>query len=99
MKQGRGMLTDRIKEKSKELLGYEISTPELRLMAYTQYCVMNSEGYDRAKVNDADREVMSLWENKKFIKRNAFFDLEVTHEFWTAMNEILYLGYVDIDKD
>ena len=38
MKQLRGQLTDRIKEKSKELLGYEIDTRELRLMPLHSIC-------------------------------------------------------------
>ncbi len=38
MEQKRGQLTDRIKERSKELLGYEMDVKELRLMVYIQYC-------------------------------------------------------------
>ena len=37
----RGMITDEIKQKSIELLGYEVSQQELRLIPYVMYCLVN----------------------------------------------------------
>ena len=39
----RGQITDEIKAKSKELLGYEIDQKELRLMPYVQLSIFSSK--------------------------------------------------------
>ena len=46
MKQGRGQLTERIKERSEELFGYEISTLELRLFPYLNHTMLNNQKVD-----------------------------------------------------
>lgn len=98
MKQQRGQLTDRIKEKSKELMGREIDTIELRLMVYVQYVMCNERRIKRECINDADRKILEKWEEDGYIERNAFFSLEVTKEFWDIICEIIYLGYVDLSE-
>lgn len=94
-RQGRGQLTDRIKTKSVELMGYEISVRELRLMPYIQNCVMNSINIDPAAINAEEREILSLWRGKRYITGGAS-GLKITKEFWDIINEILFLGYVDL---
>lgn len=94
-RQGRGQLTDRIKTKSVELMGYEISVRELRLMPYIQNCVMNSKNIDPAHINAEEREILSLWRGKKYITGGAS-GLKITKEFWDIISEILFLGYVDL---
>lgn len=94
--QRRGQLTERIKKKSVELLGYEISLRELRLMPYVQYCVMNSQNLDPNKVNQEERDILSKWRKAKYISGGAV-DLEVSKKFWDVMSEILWLGYVDLN--
>ncbi|NJO88901.1 MAG: hypothetical protein HC831_08050 [Chloroflexia bacterium] len=103
--QGRGQLTDRIKEKSRELLGYEISVGELRLLAYLQYELVNSKNPNN--VNSEEKEMLASWRKKGFIldgiteggrvmtSRDSKF--KVSKDFWNAIVEILWLGYVDID--
>jgi len=94
--QNRGQLTQRIKDKSKELLGYEISMRELRLMAYVHYIMANSRHTERSAINDEEREIFEQWQDKGFCDRNANFSLTVTHKFWVALSEIIWLGYVDL---
>ena len=65
--QKRGQLTQRIKEKSKELLGYEITQTELRLMAYAQYTLVNSQRIKREHTNEEDREILASWVEKGFV--------------------------------
>lgn len=98
MRQGRGQLTDRIKEKSKELMGYEISMRELRLMPYVQYCLLNSENINPRKVNQEEREILSRWRKAGYIEGGAS-GFGVTKEFWDIMSEILFLGYVDLFEE
>ena len=61
MAQNRGQLTPRIKEKSKELLGYEMDRTELRLMAYLQYVMVNEQKIDPQRCNEDDRVILKKW--------------------------------------
>jgi len=90
---GRGIVTPQIESMSKDLLGVDINTTQLRLMPYVQYCVMNDQNIRPDRVNQADREVLSEWRQLGFIEGGAS-GLKVSKEFWDAMHEILWLGYV-----
>lgn len=91
----RGGLTKRIKDKSKELLGYEISQTELRLMPYVQYVMVNDQKISRRHCNQDDREVLQKWREAGHIEGGAS-GLQITEEFWNIICEIIRLGYVDL---
>ncbi len=93
---GRGALTQKIKDYSKKVLGYEIDTVELRLMAYVQYVMVNEQRIDISKVNQEDREILSKWRKAGHIEGGAS-GLEITKEFWDIICEIIFMGYVDHD--
>lgn len=95
--QNRGQLTDRIKKRSFELLGYEIDRTELRLMPYIMYVMQNEQRIDIPKVNQADREILSKWRKAEHMEGGAS-GLSITKEFWDILCEITFLGYVDIDQ-
>lgn len=95
--QKRGMLTDRIKVKSRELIGREISSTELRLIPYIQYVMVNDHKIDPRKINQEELEIMSLWRNAGYLE-GGLSEMGITREFWDFMNEILFLGYVDVDE-
>lgn len=95
MEQLRGQLTSRIKEKSKELFGYEISQVELRLIPYLQYVMINSQKLDINKISPEERKIISKWRAAGYIDGGAS-GMRITKEFWNIMNEILFLGYVDL---
>ena len=105
--QKRGQLTDRIKVRSAELLGYEISRTELRLMAYAQYTLVNDQRLKPEHTNEDNREVLAKWVDKGFVIEGVSARLgrpamsegvkfKVTKHFWDSMLEILWLGYVDL---
>jgi hypothetical protein len=94
-KQGRGQLTDRIKAKSAELLGYEITQQELRLMPYLQYCMVNSQVVDPNKISSEERAIMSKWREAGHITGGAS-GLGMTKQFWDIICELICLGYVDL---
>ena len=94
--QKRGQLTDRIKKKSKELLGYEIDQTELRLMPYIQYVMVNEQRLDPNKMNWEDRNIFQKWK-KAGHAEGGMTGLTITPEFWRIICEIIMLGYVDID--
>ena len=93
---GRGQLTEAVKAKSKELLGYEIGVTELRLMPYVQYVMMNEQRIDPNKCNGDDREILSKWRKAGHIEGGAS-GLAITREFWDILCEILFMSYVDYD--
>ena len=92
--QKRGQLTDRIKEKSIELLGYEITQTELRLMVYMQYVMVNEQRIERNRVNNEELDIILKWSEMGYVK--DYFKLSITKEFWNIICEIIYLGYVDL---
>ena len=94
MEQKRGQLTDRIKQKSKELLKYEITTTELRLMPYIQFTMVNNQKIEPIKINEEERKILSKWRELGYIEGGAS-GLSITKEFWDIINEIIFLGYVD----
>lgn len=96
-KQTRGKLTQRIKDKSKELLGYEISQTELRLMPYIQYVMVNEQRISMNKINQEEREILSKWKEAGHIEGGAS-GMRITLEFWNILCEIIMLGYVDLDE-
>lgn len=95
MVQKRGQLTDRIKIKSKELLGYEITQLELRLMPYIQYQMINSQVINPNNVNSDERNILSKWRKQNHIEGGSS-GMCITKEFWDIISEILFLGYVDL---
>ena len=96
--QKRGTLTERIKKKSFEILGYEISQTELRLMVYAQYVMTNEQKLDPNKVSEEERDILSGWRKKEYMEGGAS-GMTITKEFWGAMCELIFLGYVDLDQD
>lgn len=89
----RGMLTEEIKQKSQELLGYEITQEELRLMPYVLYCALNDQDIDPKKVNAEERKILMQWKEKGFIA-DPVSNLTISKDFYDAANEMLWLGYV-----
>lgn len=90
----RGQLTDEIKKKSKELLGYEINIEELRLIPYMHYTIVNSQRLNINQISQEERNILKKWEEAKHIK-NSISKLSVTKKFWNIMNEILWLSYAN----
>ena len=95
MKQERGQLTDRIKEKSEKLLGYEITVKELRLMPYLQYVMANEQVIKMESVNTEERKILSKWRESGHIEGRAS-GLLITKAFWNIMCELIFLGYGDL---
>jgi len=96
MEQRRGRISDRIKQRSLDLLGYEISQVELRLMPYILNVMMNDQRIDPRKINHEERGILSKWRKAGYLAGGMSL-MEVTKEFWDILCEIAFLGYVDID--
>ena len=96
--QKRGMLTKRIRETSKKFMGREIDQVELRLMPYILTVMMNEQRIDIAKINQAERDILSTWREAGYIEGGAG-GLNITEEFWGILCDIVRLGYVDLDAE
>lgn len=95
--QKRGQLTERIKQKSVELFGYEISQKELRLMPYILYEAQNNKRANN--VNEEEQKILSSWIDKGFLLITGFGNiLSVSEEFWNKAHQIIFLGYVDLTE-
>jgi len=94
--QGRGQLTQRIKDKSKELLGYEIDVIELRLFPYINFVMTNDQRIDPNKISPDERKILKKWKDAGYIE-GGVSGLRISREFWDILCEIVFLGYVDID--
>jgi len=95
IEQKRGQLTDRIREKSNELLGYKITQQELRLLPYLQYVMVNEQRIDPNRINADERKILSKWREAGHIEGGAS-GLAMTKEFWDIITELIFLGYVDL---
>lgn len=97
IEQKRGQITDRIKEKSKELLGYEISQTELRLLPYLQYVMVNHQRINPGQINQEEKEILSKLRKAGHIEGGAS-GMRITKEFWNIITELIFLGYVDLTE-
>jgi hypothetical protein len=95
-KQKRGILTQRIKDKSIELLGYEISQKELRLMVHINYLITNNQKLEFIKLDLQEQHILDRWHITNLLT-GTIEKLVISKYFWDAISEILWLGYVDID--
>lgn len=90
------MITQRIKAKSKELLGYEISQEELRLMVYILDVMMNSQRLNISVLTADERPILTKWREAKYVDGGAS-GMNISKKFWDAVCGITFLGYVDIN--
>jgi len=95
--QKRGQLTERIKAKSVELFGYEISQKELRLMPYILYEAQNNKKANN--VNEEEQKVLSSWIDRGFLLITGLGNiLSMSEDFWNKAHQIIFLGYVDLSE-
>ena len=96
--QKRGMLTERVKAKTKELFGYEFTIKELRLLPYLQYVMMNTQILEPKHIDCEERKILSKWRKAGYVEGGAS-GMAITKEFWDKMNAVLWLGYVDLGEE
>ena len=99
MKAGRGILTDKIKEKAEKYLGREFTQKELRLYPYMQYCFMNEGRIDRQHTNTEERDILQNLVDEHRLVREYPAYFAPTREFWMFMNDILADAYVILAED
>lgn len=90
----RGKLSGEIKLKSEYYFDREMTTTELRLMPYIDYCLKNSGRIEDSKINNDDLNILKLWESQGYIDY-SHGNISVTREFYDIIQDFLWLGYVD----
>ena len=95
MTQKRGHLTSRIEKKSFELLGYAMTQTELRMLPYIGYVMVNNQRIEPNKINADERKILAKWRRLGHIEGGAS-GLAITKQFWDAIQELIFLGYVDL---
>lgn len=91
----RGVVTDKINEKSKTFLGRTITTKELRLYPYIDYSIKNAcQGWSYNKLDSEEIAIL----NRLYDENHLVYSSEkiiVSREFYDFMQDILALGYVE----
>lgn len=90
----RGILTNEIQAIAKEYLGREITTKELRLYPYIDYCLKNGGKIDIYKIDDPEYEILLNYdENKLYLAFGGY--IKVSKEFYDYIQKVLWLSYVE----
>lgn len=90
----RGMVTEEIQELARNFLGREITVTELRLYAYLDYVIKNEQRLDPRKMNQEDRQVLTILRQEEHIE-GGVSGLGMTKEFYDYINNILWESYVN----
>ena len=90
------MLTNDVQNLALQLFGRQITITELRMMPYIQHVVVNSQEIDDSRINELEREILRVWHEERRIKYIAS-GLKITKQFWDAINQLVWLSYVDWD--
>lgn len=88
----RGVLTDEVKELSKELFGYEFTVRELRMLPYLMHCLLDNANVNPNKINAEERAILMGWQKNNFLERPSAA-LAVSSEFYDKMCRMLKIGY------
>lgn len=90
----RGGLTPQVQDVAERVLGRPLSgMRELRLLPYLGYVMKNEQKIDPRKINSEERQILSELRAEGHIKGGAS-GLMMTKEFYDAIQEILWQGYV-----
>ena len=91
---GRGQLSDAVQEVAQKVLGRPLSCiSELRLLPYLDFVMKNEQKIDPWKINEEDRNILKELKAEGHIK-GGICGLQMTKEFYDAIQEILWIGYV-----
>lgn len=75
-----------------------MTTTELRLIPYLQYCLVNDQNIDPNKVNQDERLILSKWRNRGYFSGGASNFTLLDKRFWDFMSSILFYAYVDYEN-
>lgn len=89
----RGVLNADIQELAKEYFGEEMTTTELRLIPYIDYCVKNGNDFSLSQINDDELEILQYWEETERVLLSTG-KVFITRSFYNFIQNILAVSYV-----
>ena len=92
----RGEFTQEVQDFMEDFLGRPATRAELRLLPYLHHVMLNNQMLDPAKINSEERAVMAKLRADGHIEGGAS-GMSVTREFWTFLNDVLWLAYVSYE--
>lgn len=90
----RGKMTDEIQNFMEGFLLRPTSLGELRLIPYLQYQMVNEQRLDPIRINQEERDILSLLRAAGHIDGGAS-GLGMTKEYWDFCNAVLWMAYVN----
>ena len=91
----RGCLTNEIQHLAIEYLGREITTKELRLYPFIDYCLKNGGYMSREKIDREEIDILHNYNEKTQLKRDCNGYIWVSKDFYDFIQKVLWLSYVD----
>ena len=90
----RGVLTDEVAIMGEAVLGHELTVTELRLIPYVQFCAVNQQRIDRARVSAEEKAILKDW-TERGLCRCYPWNVEVapTRGFWQFLCDVLFEAY------
>lgn len=95
---GRGMLCESVINKSKEFLGTEINTRELRLYPYLDYVWKNGGSIEFSKINKEEEDIINARISEGHMVMNGL-KICPTKKFYDYVQDILADAYVKLAED
>lgn len=90
----RGMLNSKVQDIAEKYLGRPLkSTTELRLLPYLDFVMKNDQKLDPNKINSEERQLLSELRTEGHIE-GGVSGLQMTKEFYMAVQEIIWQAYV-----
>lgn len=91
----RGCITDEIQKLARDYLGREITTRELRLYPFIDYCLKNGGYMSRDKIDDEEVDIIHSYDEKTQLKRDFQGYIWVSESFYNYIQSVLWHSYVD----
>lgn len=90
----RGQLNPKVQEIAKKYLGRVLKcTKELRLLPYLDYLMKNEMKIDPRKINEEERQLFQELKKEGHVS-GGICGLQMTKEFYDAIQQILWQAYV-----
>ena len=91
----RGMLSEKLQQKSQAFLKRCITIPELRLYPYIDYCIKNAcQGWDYANLNEKEMIILAMLMKEHHIAYSPE-KIIISREFYNFIQDIMAISYVE----
>lgn len=86
-----------VRARFEELTGVRLDRKNIRLLPYIQYVLMNEQVFDISKITLQENAIIQELKSKGCLIDHKG-RIRCTLDFWTVLNDVLYLAYVDHEE-